>query len=341
MNFDPNNLFYEMVRIYNNRPPDDKVIIFNEGGTRSSKTWDFFHFLVFYCDQFRNSGQEIYCHRDTLTNCRDYTLKDFVNCLKVIGVYDGSKLTNVGQKPYYNLFGNHVYVRGLDDEKNMEGYPSDISFFNELLEVGNENKIAGIKMRCRKLIVADWNPKYTAHWAFDYEGRPNTYFTNTTFRNNKHCPKSVVNEILSYEPTQENIDNSTADEFRWKVYGLGKRGAMKGLIFPNVTYIEKFPDLAYSYGMDFGFTSDPTTLVKFAQEGENIYSELLIYQPIEDPDTLAAMFESLKIEKNLPITADSADKHVSQDKGVIEMVVAMRQRNYSVQKVSKVKSVMF
>ena len=113
MVFDPNPLFYEMVRLYHTkRPDDDKITIFNEGGSRSSKTWDFFHFLVFYCDQFRNKQQEIYCHRDTLTNCRDYTLKDFINCLTEMQVFDHTKLSGVGHKPYYNLFGNHIYFRG-------------------------------------------------------------------------------------------------------------------------------------------------------------------------------------------------------------------------------------
>lgn len=341
MNFDPNPLFYEMVRLYQLRPKDDKIIIFNEGGSRSSKTWDFFHFLVFYCDQFRGAGHEIYCHRDTLTNCRDYTLKDFINCLTTIGVFDHNKLTGVAQKPYYNLFGNHVYFRGLDGEDNMEGYPSDISFFNELLEVDNEKRIAGIKMRCRKLIVADWNPKFTSHWAFEYEGRPNVHFTKTTFRNNKHCPLAVVNEIKSYEPTELNIINGTADEYRWKVYGQGERGSMEGLILKPFELIDEFPNIAHIYGMDFGFTSDPTSVVKYAQDGNNIYVELLIYEPIADPDVLADALIKLGIKPSDLIIADSADRYVSGTKGVIEMVLELRRRNLSVRKVSKTQSVMF
>lgn len=303
MNFDPNPLFYEMVRLYHKqRPPDDKIIIFNEGGSRSSKTWDFFHFLVFYCDQFRDSKQEIYCHRDTLTNCRDYTLKDFINCLQVIGIFDHSKLSGVGHKPYYNLFGNHIYFRGLDDENNMEGYPSDISFFNELLEVTSEKKIAGIKMRCRKLIVADWNPKYTDHWAFDYEGRPNTYFTRTTFRNNKHCPPAVIKEILSYEPTPENIKNKTADDYRWQVYGLGNRAAPEGLIFQNVTWVKEFPsniERIY-WGMDFGYTMSPSVLTKIGVIGNDIYAEIKFYQPTESPnDLLPLLTQHITNEDNV------------------------------------------
>jgi len=306
--FDPNPLFYEMVRLYHTKKPDDdKILIFNEGGSRSSKTWDFFHFLVFYCDQFRNQWQEIYCHRDTLTNCRDYTLKDFINCLTVMKVFDPSKLTGVGHKPYYNLFGNHIYFRGLDDENNMEGYPSDISFFNELLEVRNEEKIAGIKMRCRKLIVADWNPKYTDHWAFEYEGRPNTYFTRTTFRNNKHCPPAVVKEIMGYEPTPENIENGTADEYRWFVYGMGIRSAPEGLIFQEVTWIEKFPEgiERIYYGSDIGKTQSPSTVVKLGVLGDKLYLEKKAHGPTPSPNEYIPMIRQAAGDN--PVWADSAE----------------------------------
>jgi len=314
MIFDPNPLFYEMVRLYHTKKPDDdKILIFNEGGSRSSKTWDFFHFLVFYCDQFRNQWQEIYCHRDTLTNCRDYTLKDFINCLTVMKVFDPSKLTGVGHKPYYNLFGNHIYFRGLDDENNMEGYPSDISFFNELLEVNNEAKIAGIKMRCRKLIVGDWNPKYTDHWAFNYEGRPNTYFTRTTFRNNKHCPPAVIKEILSYEPTEENIRNRTADDYRWNVYGLGLRSAPEGLIFQHVTFIQKFPtniEKVY-WGIDFGYTMSPTAIAKIGVDGNNLYAECVHYAPTPSSNELIPLLKQLCPDATL--WADSADPGMIAD----------------------------
>jgi len=310
--FDPNPLFYEMVRLYQRRPADDKILIFNEGGSRSSKTWDFFHFLVFYCDQFRNSGQEIYCHRDTLTNCRDYTLKDFVNCLTEIGVFDHRKLTGVAQKPYYNLFGNHVYFRGLDGE-NMEAYPSDIAFFNELLEVDSESKIAGIKMRCRKLIVADWNPKYTVHWAFKYEGRPNVYFTRTTFRNNKYCPPAVIKEIMAYEDTEENRKNGTVDKYRWKVYGLGERTAPDGLVFENVTWIDEFPKDIENiyYGSDIGKTNSPSTLIKLGRQGDNIYLKMLAHSPTPAPTNYIDLLrEALKADgspEDSIIWADSAE----------------------------------
>lgn len=318
MNFNPNPLFYKMIEIYkNNHSKDNKVIICNEGGSRSSKTFDFFHFLVMYCENNKGAGNEIYILRDTLTNCRDYTLKDFVNCMNIIGI-DTSKLIT-SPKPYFNLYGNHIYFRGLDDEKNTEGYPSDILFINEALET-SKTKVDGLKMRCRKLIVMDWNPKYTEHWCFDLEGQPNVFFTHSNYKNNKHLQQSVVQEIESYcpwnfedlhlpeserRPNEENIKNKTANKVRWLVYGEGIRASFEGLVFPNVTYIDSFPQVEREfYGLDFGYTNDPSALVKVGINGKNIYLQKLLYQPTNNA---LILFNLIKDKITTRVWCDSAD----------------------------------
>lgn len=303
----------------------------------SSKTWDFFHFLVIYCDNNRNQENEIYILRETLTDCKDYTFKEFQKCLKVIGIWDDDKYKNP-QKPYYNLFGNHVYFRGLDD--SSEGYPSDICFINEALENKNKEKVEGLDMRCRKLMVLDWNPKYSEHWCFDLEGQPNVFFTKSTYKNNKHLEESVIRKIESYEPTEENIKNKTADKYRWAVYGLGQRASPKGLIFKNYEWIDKLPNIGYWYGLDFGFTNDPTVLVRFCMDRNNIYAEPLLYQPVENPKLLNQVLISLKIEKHIPIIADSSDRYAG-DKGSFEMVKELKKLNWKISKVSKRKTLIF
>lgn len=368
MAFDPNALFFEMCEIFsNNYNGEDKVVIANEGGSRSSKTWDTFHFIYTFCDHNRNRGNDIYILRDTLTNCRDYTFKDFKKCMEVIGVR--LEYMSEGQKPYVNIFGNNVYFRGLDSEDNTEGYPSDIIFINEALET-DKDKVAGLKMRCRKLMILDWNPKYTEHWCFDLEFQPNTFFTRSNYKNNKHLQRSVVNEIESYEPWEPgsytvenntilykgkevnennqppphptNFETKTADEFRWKVYGLGLRGAMEGLIFPHVIWIDKFPDMGYIYANDFGFTTDPNALVRYSEDDNDIYIEPLIYTPIETPSILANSFNALGVEKTIPIACDSSDKYTGENKGTVEMVQGLNDLGFEeAYKISKTKSVMF
>lgn len=353
MIFDPNLLFFEMVKIFkNNYSPETKVVICNEGSSRSSKTWDFFHFLYVFCDHNRDGNNEIYILRETLTNCKDYTFKEFKKCFQHMKVWD-DECYKSPQKPDYNLYGNHIYFRGLDDA--AEGYPSDILFVNEALENQNKEKVQTLRMRCRKLLVLDWNPKYTQHWCFELEGQENTFFTHSTYRNNKHLQLSVIKEIESYEPThpedrhlQEkkrrphpvNVKQGTADDYRWKVYGLGERAAPEGIIFQNVAYIDQFPEIPFHYGIDFGFTVDPLAVVKYAETSTDIYIELLCYQPIETPEEIDQYANEIGIFKRVPTTADSADKYASI-RGSIEMVRGLRGLGWNITKVSKTKTVIY
>lgn len=369
MKFDPNPLFFKMASFYAQcRKDKTKAIILNEGSSRSSKTWDTFHLIYTICDHNRNKGLSIYILRDTLANCRDYTMKEFVDFMVSIGKYETSSHRQF-PKPEYELLGNKIFFRGLDDEANTEGYPSDILFINEALET-KKTKVDGLIMRCRKAIIMDWNPKFTQHWCFDMAKRPNAMITHSTYKNNKHLGQEVIDEIESLEPWEPgsyevienqvyyngkpvddnnqppphpvNHDYATADEFRWKVYGLGLRGAMKGLLFPSVKYVDKWPEhLDYTFGLDFGFTADPTALVRYGIEGKNIYLELLSYTPMDSPDKINLYFQEIGIERNKVITADSSDKYTGENKGTVEMVKGLYSLNWNVFKVRKTKNVMY
>ena len=237
--FDPGKLFYKMLDAYRDaRDKNERLTICNEGGTRSSKTWSTYDLIIWICDRNRSAGLDIYMLRDTLIHCKDFTWKDFIQLLKIDGFYDHSCLREY-PKPYYNLFGNNIYARGMDDETAIEGYPSDILFINEVLET-DRGKVDGLKMRCRKLIIMDWNPKLSKHWVFDLEGQPNTVFFRSTYKDNKHLERTIIDEIESYDPSNPvNVKNKTANLFRWRVYGLGLRSDQEGNVF-NDSQINKF-----------------------------------------------------------------------------------------------------
>src|SRR5690606_3310844 len=122
---------------------------------------------------------------------------------------------------------------------------------------------------------------------------------------------------------------------------LGLRGAMKGVIFPKVTYVSEFPEIANIYGNDFGFTSDPNATVKYAQEGENIYLELLCYSPVETAQDLNDTWEAIGVERGIPIPCDSSDKYTGENKGTVEMVKELKELGWEVSKISKTNSVMY
>ncbi len=333
MTFDPNPLYFKMAKFFSDHKDEgEKVIICNEGSTRSSKTWDMIHLIVTYCDHNRGKGKDIYMLRDTLIACRDFLLKEVGKCFTQIGIPFNPILY---PKPYLNLWGNNIYFRGLDDENAQEGYPSHVAFINEALDVKSYQQISGILMRCEELFAMDWNPKFSDHWAFAFEKRPNCLFTHSTYKDNKHLPKSIISEIESYDPSNPvNIANGTADDYRWKVYGLGLRASREGLIFPYVTWITEFPaDVERVwYGLDFGFTNEPSALVRIAQKGNDLYLHELLYSPTETSELLYEIIAPI-VGQNV-IWADSADRYVG-NQGSEGMVKELWKKGLKIFKVKK------
>lgn len=336
-----------------------------EGSSRSGKTWSGIDIIIWLCDVIhKNSGCEINIYRETYNEFKTTLYGDFKRRL------DDFDLPNPFHKAQeiksFKIGKSTIYFLG--DGKHGGG--CDYAFYNEIMFL-KQHVFDQSEMRCRKFWWADYNPSVTDHWFFDKVlTRPDVIFLRTTYEDNmKFISFGELNKIKGYEPWEtdsyvvmdgeifyngepvteknqpppniKNIEAGTADEFNWKVYGLGLRGAMKGVIFNHVEWIDKFPDMGYSYGMDFGFTVDPTTLVKHAEDEHNIWFELLLYEPLETPQEISDYMEAIGIEKDLPITADSSDKHVSENKGAIEMVKGLKKLGWKVSKVIKSKSVMF
>lgn len=345
----------------------DKQGFVLEGGSGAAKTYDIIQFLMYYCEINRDKNKDILIFRQTYADLKKTALKDFIKILKMYNMYDIKNHTR-SHPQGYNLFGNDIYFTGLDGI-GSHGERHDVIWGNEGMELNFED-FKQLNQRCNEFFILDYNPSFTEHWIFDsIIPRKDTSFFRTTQLDNPFLPKGQRQEILAYEPYRpgsyyveedtimhngavvdknnqppphvENIDQGTADEFMWKVYGLGLRGSMKGQIFKYVTYIDEFPDMAFTYGLDFGFTNDQTALVKYAEDPKNIYMELLIYEPIDESVILDAMLTAVGVSQYVPITADSSDKYVSEKKGVVQMVRELYERGWEISKVSKTKGIMY
>ena len=234
-------------------------------------------------------------------------------------MYDASAMSGERILPEYRIGRSLIRFRGLDKMDVKEGHDCDIVYFNELLDGVSKAQYENITMRCTTMIIGDWNPKYTEHWVFDMEGQPDTVFTKTTYRDNPFCPPGVRATIEGYEPTPENLAAGTADAYRWKVYGLGERAAQEGLVYPNIDWIDAFPDdLEHTaYGLDFGFTNDPTALIHVGVRGHDLYLHELYYAPVDDPDVLYNILAPILGEEGYAI-ADSADRYARNPEGMVK-----------------------
>lgn len=334
-----------------------------EGSSRSTKTWSGVDIIIWLCTVVEKKCT-INIYRETYNEFKTTLYEDFRRRLDDYGL-DNPFLRNKEIKSF-KIGDNSIYFLG--DGKHGGG--CDYAFFNEAMMIGN-SIFDQVEMRCRKFWWMDYNPSFTDHWVFDKViPRDDVAFLRTTFKDNAYISGAELNKILSYEPWEpgsydiqpdglfyrgrevdevnqppphhKNVEQGTADEFMWKVYGLGLRGAMKGVIYGKVLYIDKFPDIGYTYANDFGFTADPNVLVRYAEDDENVWAECLTYQPIETAHELANVFDSIGVEPFLPIACDSSDKYTGENKGTVEMVREIRNLGYpEAYKISKTRSNMY
>ena len=218
--------------IYNLDNSRGIVKIANQGSSRSGKTWAVAQFIAIYClthyTKFPSSpGKYIGVWRNTLVDCRNNTFKDFKDCYEEMGLWDLCSVTTAPH-PKIRLFGNTIEFRGLP-ETNQQPPRTDISFFNEVLEVNDKDRVSGIVMRCQYAAIFDWNPSLTVHWAFDMkqemaEGK-NVLYTETSYLDNPHLPMSVILNIEENCPWQPN--NPAECEVITDTMGFKKRKWLK------------------------------------------------------------------------------------------------------------------
>lgn len=317
MNFQPNELFNQMALFYSQNKsevnPDNGrkalVKIANQGSSRSGKTYSAIQFIYTFCNHNANKGLYIAVLRETLVDCRKYTYKDFIECFKMMGVWENCEITEY-PNPKIKLYGNTIEFMGLP-EPNKQPPRTDICFFNEIVEVNDKQRVNGLLMRCEKLAIFDWNPSYTDHWIFGMESEFNTLFTRTSYLDNKHLSDNVVSNIESYCPwsfedchievrngfnvrvwdkpekpdnckleeahlyrrdNETNIKAGTANKWYWLVYGEGVPAAKEGAIF-DPEWIDEFPETgmdSVNLSLDFGYTADPSVLTRV---GVNVKSK--------------------------------------------------------------------
>ena len=342
-----------------------------EGSARSGKT---FSALKFICKVCKDSIYPLTVNivKETYNEFKTTIYKDFRILLDELGL--DNPFNRLKEVDSFKIGKSYVNFIGADNANKIHGNTSDIIYFNEVLPI-DEGVFQQSIMRCSKFWIVDYNPSVTEHWVYKKViTRPDVGYLRSTFRGNPLIPIQQKNEIMAYEPFlpnsyeivgekeiyyngkpideknqppphPENVKNGTADLYMWRVYGLGLRGAMQGVIFTNVKYIDKSEipvDVigGYIYGLDFGFTTDPSVLTRVWVSGNDLYVEVLSYEPYDNPDELAQMLEMNEVEKYIPITCDSADKY-SNAESAVEMVVSLQDMGYEAFKVSKTKGVIF
>jgi phage terminase large subunit len=115
--------------------------------------------------------------------------------------------------------------------------------------------------------IVDYNPtiRFWAHEkVIDEKG---TALRISDHRHNPFLEKEKHNEI-------EGIK----DKELWRVYARGLTGNVQGLIYPDWVLIDEIHWEEPFFAIDFGYTNDPTAVIKIEKHGEDVYCEEIAYK---------------------------------------------------------------
>ena len=275
----------------------NKRIIIEQGGTRSGKTYNILMWLIFGYALKQTSKKVVTICRKTYPALRTSAMRDFIQILQDYELYDERNHNKSSAE--YILNGNLIEFISLDQPQKVRGRKRDLLFINEANELHWEDW-QQLVFRTTGKIILDYNPSDEFHWIYEkVKTRDDSEFHITTYKNNPFLPQSIKDEIELLKKTDENY---------WQVYGLGQVGVGKTLVFTH-TGIDKVPldALLLSYGMDFGYTNDPTTLVAVYKKDNNLYFDELIYRTGMTNRDIGNELRALDIDRRAEIYADSAE----------------------------------
>ena len=244
-------------------------IVILQGGTRSGKSYSAVQYLVVQALQEPNT--QISVVRKSFPSLRISTLRDFRSVMKELDIWNENSW--YASENVYNFDnGSSIEFLSVQDGERRKGTKRDILFVDEANELSWDDMFQLFIRTTDKVIIA-YNPSFpTNHWIYSQMlTHPEATRYISTYKDNPFLEDNLIQEIERLELTSPSY---------WKTYGLGLEGMVEGLVFDNVNVIDVIPETAelLGYGVDFGFTNDPTALVSLWKDDDGIYFDEIIYE---------------------------------------------------------------
>ncbi len=203
---------------------------------------------------------------ESFPHLRRGSMRDFLSIMKEQGYYKDSRWSE-SNSIYTFETGSQIEFFSVDQPEKVRGARRDRLFVNEANNIPF-SAFEELEVRTREFIFLDWNPT-NVFWYYDeLKGkRDDVEELTLTYKDNEALDKSIVDSIESRRNRKGWFD----------VYGLGKLGEVEGKIFKNWPILESVPYEARleRYGLDFGYTNDPTAIVAiYYYNGGYIWDEV-------------------------------------------------------------------
>ena len=271
-----------------------------QGGSSAGKTIAILAILIDRA--IKNPNIEITVVGATVPHLKGGAMKDFLKIMKQTNRYVGDNW-NITNSKYTFSNGAIIEFVNADGDKAV-GPRRDVLYVNEANLISYEI-YTQLEIRTGKDIYLDFNP-VNRFWVHDEVlSEPDSEMIILTYRDNEGIPENTLNDLLA-----KRVKALTSDYWKnWcKVYLDGEVGMLEGVIFQNWKEIDTIPVEAklLGYGMDFGFTSDPSTMIAVYKYNSQMILDEVIYQKGLLNSQIASMIKSIGA-KNGPIYADSSE----------------------------------
>ena len=280
--------------------------------------------------------------RKTFNSHKDSTWTQLKWAAKNLGLEDDWNFSKSPLEATRKSTGQKILFRGLDDPMSITSITVEHGYlcwawFEEAFQVMNEDDFNKVDMSIRgqlpdgyyKQITITFNPWSEKHWLkkrFFDTNDPNILALTTTYECNEWLgpdDRALFEQMKINNPRRYNIE------------GLGNWGIAEGLVYEN--FIEQefdYMDISKRagtktvFGLDFGYTNDPTAFIAAIVDQEN--KELYIfdehYQKAMTNEDIANMIKYKGYSKET-ITADSAEPKSIDDiksKGIYRIKAAKK-----------------
>ena len=265
-----------------------------QGGSSASKTISILLYLIAMAQSDKQKTLTSVCS-ESIPHLKRGAVRDFKNIMQAHS-YWVEKNWNATDSIYTFETGSQIEFFSTDNGDKLRGARRDRLFINEANNVTFE-AFEQLEIRTKDFIFLDYNPTNEFWVQNELIGkRDDIDFIILTYKDNEALDKQIVEAL-------EQRKNRTG---WWQVYGLGQMGEVEGKIYKNWQIIDEIPHEARleRYGLDFGYTNDPTAIVAiYYYNGGYIFDEITYTNGLSNK----AIVDILKDLDVVPVIADSAE----------------------------------
>lgn len=222
-------------------------------------------------------------------------IRDFLNILEQHKYYK-DELWNKSDFTYTFETGSKIEFFSADQPEKVRGPRRDRLFINEANNVPYET-FDQLEVRTKQFVYLDWNPvnEFWFHTDVQHK-RTDMELIILTYRDNEALSPEIV----------ASIEQRKGNKSWWRVYGEGQLGEVEGKIYKDWLIVDDLPHEARleRYGLDFGYTNDPTAIVAIYRYNGGYTLDEISYQKGLSNKQIA---DIMQIQEKRLIIADSAE----------------------------------